>query len=66
MWLEIKERAKFELMHILFMQKISFVDYAASVDEISKDTFTKNQKPTDDILHRWRVVIDLFTQHDFF
>lgn len=63
----MKENAKVELLHILFMLKICNADEkkTPSMDEISDETFLKSEKPSDAILNRWKCIIDLFKQNEF-
>lgn len=66
MWREIREKAKLELLHILFMMKVNSVDEnsAQSIDEITPSTIFK-ELPTKIVLNQWKYQIDLFTENGF-
>lgn len=59
--------AKTELLHVIFMTKISRADETESlnIDDITPETFFKQKKPSDSILSRWKCIIDLFERNEF-
>lgn len=67
MWNEIKDKAKIELMHILFMAKLCKSDETSipQSDEITPETFSKVEKPSLSVLQRWKCIIDLFDKNGF-
>lgn len=67
MWKEIRTNAKIEMLHVLFMSKLAMADGAAtsSIDEISTETFYKEEPPSKAVLKRWKFIIDMFTENDF-
>lgn len=58
MWDEIQEKAKIELLHALFMAKIVTADdnSAPSLDEVTPESFFREEAPSDALLKRWRCI----------
>lgn len=57
--------AKLEFMHIIFMTKIALADknHVADVESFSPGMFNEGGKPSDTILNRWKIIIDLFVEN---
>lgn len=70
MWNEIKRTARSPptFLFILYIVKINFLksDAPSSYDDIPIDMFLKGGKPSEGTLNRWKLIIDLFNEHDFF
>lgn len=68
MWNEIQTHSKIELLHVLFMTKLTMEDECsiASMDEISPDTFSKMKSPSKAALERWNFIIDMYIKNGFF
>lgn len=68
MWAEIQKTAKMETLHVLFMSKLALSDYSAvsEIDEISPDTFFNDEPPSDAVLNRWKLIIDMFVENGFY
>lgn len=67
MWKEIKEKSKLELSHALFMVKVVAADESetpSSLDEVTPDTFFKDQSPSKAILNRWKCILDIYKNHE--
>lgn len=67
MWQEIQKKAELELIHVLIMSKLPLIDTssAPSLDDVSPDTFYQKGPPSDAILNRWQLIIDLYKEHGF-
>lgn len=67
MWREIQEKARLELLHILFMVKVNSVDETSArpIDEISPTTIFQGELPTKHVLEQWKFLIDLFIENGF-
>lgn len=65
MWHEIREKAKMELLHILFMAKINLIEEnsAQSPHDMTPDTLFKEELPSKAVLRDWKFKIDMFTEH---
>lgn len=67
LWHEIQVKGKMELLRILFVIKVVFVKSSSvpSLEEISPEIFFENEgMPSNDILNRWKFVIDMFIAND--
>lgn len=64
-WHEIQVKAKLELLHILFVAKISLANRTTepSIDEISLNTIFNEQSPSEAVLRRWKFLIDIFAEN---
>lgn len=67
MWNEIQEKAKIEMLHVFWMTRIAMADGNAipSIDEISSETFYREEPISKTVLNRWKFIIDMFTANDF-
>lgn len=68
MWTEIQSKAKFELLHSLYMVKIVAADESLappSLDEVTPDMFFNQAKPTNAILNRWRCILNVCKENKF-
>lgn len=67
MWAEIQSNAKIEMLHVLYMSRIALADGSEvpSMDEISAETFYKNEPPSKIVLKRWKFIIDMFVENGF-
>lgn len=65
MWHEIQQRAKMELLHILYMSKLALIDASTltPLDEATPDMFFQDGPPSKEVLVRWKLIIDLFIQN---
>lgn len=67
MWQEVQSKAEMELIHVLIMSKLPLIDKSSvsSLEEVSPDTFYQKGPPSEAILNRWKLIIDLYTEHGF-
>lgn len=68
MWNEIQSKAKFELLHSLFMVKIVVADESSappSLDEVSPETFFSGEQPSTAVLNRWKCILDVCKDNKF-
>lgn len=67
MWKEIKTNAKIELLHVLVMSRIAMADGSSipSIDEISAETYYKDEPSPKDVLKRLKFIIDMFVENGF-
>lgn len=65
MWEEIRQRAKIELLHILFMIKVTTYVPDASNESIGPDTFFNWTQLPDRVRIRWQIVLDIFNENGF-
>lgn len=67
LWKEIQTNAKIELLHVLWMSRIALADghTIASIDEISAETFFKDEPSPKVVLKRWKFIIDMFVENGF-
>lgn len=67
MWNEIRKNAKVELLHVLFMTKVCLADSetAPDLEDICPDTFYDDKPPSNEILTRWKCVLELFERNEF-
>lgn len=64
MWEEIQKRAKIEMLHILFMIKVTTADLD-SLGETSPDAFYNWKQLPNEVLKRWKIIIKIFTENEF-
>lgn len=64
MWEEIQKRAKIEILHVLFMTKVTTADLS-SLSNTSPDAFYNWKKLPDIVLKRWKLIIKIFTENEF-
>lgn len=67
MWKEIKEKSKLELFHSLFMVKVVAADESetpSSLDEITPETFCKEDAPSKAILNRWKCILAIYKENE--
>lgn len=57
--------AKIEFMHIMFMTKIALADmnHVSDVESFTPGMFMEGGKPADNILNRWKIIIDSFVEN---
>lgn len=68
MWVEIKDRAKIELLHALFMIKVTTFDPKTQADphqEICQETFFNWKRLPEHVATRWELLIDTFDKNGF-
>lgn len=68
MWNEIKDKSKIEILHIFFLSKLCMVETSETpplLDAVNSETFFKNEPPSDAVLQRWKLIIDLFQENGF-
>lgn len=65
MWHEIQEKAKFELLHVLFFVKIVLVDESGipDLDKFSPDNLLDGKIPSKELLNRWKLIFELFIEN---
>lgn len=61
MWCEIKDKTKLHALRILLKTKTLMTDS----DNFTDGAEIKKQLPADNILVRWRCIIDLFVENEF-
>lgn len=64
MWKEIQTRAKIELLHVLFMTKVTTVDLS-SLGDSSPDAFYNWKQLPNVVVKRWKLIIKLFIENGF-
>lgn len=68
MWGEIKDRAKIELLHVLFMIKVTMFDPKTQAEpdqEICQEIFFNWKSLPEDVSSRWELLIDIFVKNEF-
>lgn len=65
MWKEIQNKAKLEILHVLFMVKVTTMD-VSQLDEISPGDFLFWKKLPKETQDRWNLTIQLFNENGFF
>lgn len=67
MWKEIKDKAKLELLHSLFMVKVVTADERStpsSLDEVTPETFFSGESPSEAILNRWECILSVCNDNE--
>lgn len=65
-WNEIRNIGKMELLRILFVIKLVFVerDSVPSLETITPETFFKEEPPTKIALSRWKIIIESMIENE--
>ncbi|XP_055307116.1 uncharacterized protein LOC129571348 [Sitodiplosis mosellana] len=63
MWFEIQDKAKRELMRVLFVVKNSVSDENSTLDKISQDAFFRKDGRTKSFARRWKCILEIFTEN---
>lgn len=66
MWNEIRKTAKMETAHIFLMTIVRLLDKSqvSDVESFSPEAYARRGKPSDSILNRWKLIIDLFVENE--
>lgn len=66
MWNEIRTIGKMELLRILFVIKLVFIerDSVPSLEKISPETFFKEDTPNKIALSRWKFIIESMIENE--
>lgn len=69
MWIEIQEKSRRDLFHILFANKLASlpdVDDAISLDDLKPgDSKLMFEVPSDELFERYKIILNIFTEHEF-
>lgn len=64
MWREIRQRARIELLHVLFMIKMITFD-ASNDSDNDPDAFYNWKELPESVSIRWQLLIDIFDKNGF-
>lgn len=65
---EVRDKAKNELFHILYMAKVTSFDKESTpeLSEVTADFFMNEKRPSEALLQRWKQIISLFEENKLF
>lgn len=63
MWFEIQDKAKKDLLRVLFVVKNSVSDETATLDKVSQDSFFRKDGQTKTFARRWKCILEIFTKN---